>query len=368
VLSAFVAQAQSWEETFAAEPLATYLTGSELRVIVVAAGENSGESAAAATALEQALKASGKTSLVMPDDSLGDVSKLDDARIVLKCQALPVELVAVVRVFAGSEGAPANTVVVFYDKNAEVAVALNGVLGTVLPANPKAGSTGQGAPAEAVDAVSTITEGSARDARAALVQYRRELIWFETIGVVHPGTGAILETWSAPYKGVHGDPLDGPEFYRLVGRDDLAARYKRRKGVRLGLIIGGIAVGVAGLGVMLWGTENVETDKCKERDEDDECLAYEENWTPIYVGLGMALAGCAAGITGPFIRPHPVDAHEAFRLANAYNQRLKERLGLTDEDLEEVEGGRVSNFSLSPLVGPNGGGLGVGANFSLEPR
>ena len=114
-----------WEETFEPEAIGSYLSGEDASYLVVAAGDRE-RSLAAASQLLVTLRSTTK-GLVMEDQSLGDMSGLDDTAILERASELPVDQIVVVRVFDSGHEAPSAVVVVFYDKQGETLVALSGV-------------------------------------------------------------------------------------------------------------------------------------------------------------------------------------------------------------------------------------------------
>src|SRR5262249_10265501 len=88
----------AWENSFPPSSVASYFHGLHVSLIVVGAG---GDARDAVDAFTSAARASRRFELVMTGDGLGDVSKLDDATIVSRCGKLPVNHVAIVRVFPG---------------------------------------------------------------------------------------------------------------------------------------------------------------------------------------------------------------------------------------------------------------------------
>src|SRR5690606_25352684 len=104
-------------------------------LIVVVAGEKTAAATEAGKALADAAR--GTARLVMDDSSLGDVSALDDQAIVAKSQHLPVDRIAIVRVFPGASADTA--VVTVYDKKATVLSSFSGESGTPMTAQADAG-------------------------------------------------------------------------------------------------------------------------------------------------------------------------------------------------------------------------------------
>jgi hypothetical protein len=59
------------------------------------------------------------------------------------------------------------------------------------------------------------------------------------------------------------------------------------------------------------------------------------------------------------VRPQPIDEAEARSLADAYNRRLRHRLGLP----EVADRPRVHDVTIVPLVGERGAGVAITARF-----
>ena len=343
-----VAEAAGWEATFGADPVATYLDQDGMRYIVVAAGEQPGTSRAATNALSTALRAGGRTKLVMGGESLGNVAGLDDQTIVTRVKDLPVDRVVVVRVFDAGPGNPQQAVVVMYDKGGDVVGALNGSSGAAIA--PKvAEGTSQGVSSRAANAVSSVSQRANLSTEEAEAEYNRQCLSFDGWVAVTSGGGVV--SWSTPYQGIPGVEISHEEFFHAVGRADLAESYNTRMTTRLSLILGGIVLEAGGLALFLLGPDGIV---------GDGGFGGSLSGPVQIVGLSMAGVGMLAAVVGFYIDPHPVSIGQAARMAEDHNDRLKRRLGLAaaggvppspDEPALEL--------SFAPLVSPSfqGGAL-----------
>ena len=116
-------------------------------------------------------------------------------------------------------------------------------------------------------------------------------------------------SWWRPVRGKFRWPTTYDDFYLKVGRDDLGARDRRRRGVATTLFWGGVLVSVGGLGVMLSGFATHHTTRAE-------------------VGLGMFAGGFVMNTIGSNIQPPLVSDEDAEAMANEYNRRLQVHLGL----------------------------------------
>ena len=84
------ATGEQWGATFPPKEMATYLEAKDAKVLVAAAGEPAEPVRAAATAVESALRGSGRTSLVMNDAALGALQSASDLDVVNRAKPFPV--------------------------------------------------------------------------------------------------------------------------------------------------------------------------------------------------------------------------------------------------------------------------------------
>ncbi len=134
--------------------------------------------------------------------------------------------------------------------------------------------------------------------------------------------------WDA-FQGRDHHPIDPEIFLRIVGRDDLARRYRHEEILKKSLIAVGGTAAVAGLLYALvpylilsrMGQPAVDCN-------GGNCSSSQpgiSGW-----GLATAAAGLVTLLVGHTLNPSPIDAAEADRLARDHNERLQPQLGLSD--------------------------------------
>jgi len=313
----------------------------------------------------------------MGDEALGDVSALDDAALVKKCAHLPVSHVAVVRVFEGAPGQPGTAVVTTYDKKGEVVVAYSAREDAPLEA-PAGASTkaSEGVASGAAEAVASIS----KEASAHTEEYETKFIGYDDFIAVNQ-YGATVASGTHFYQGKYKRALDWPEFYTLVGNEELANKYKENLAARWLLIGGGTAVAVAAPLVWLGAVQEIKDPdypsyNCVGQPNFNACVdgkeatykrqmaeadAKRDAYNPIlYVGTGVGLVGIIAGVA---LQLHPATPEQARELADKYNQRLKE--GLERGGGEPVQSPKASSIRMNLSGGflPGGGGLVLHGSF-----
>jgi hypothetical protein len=147
------------------------------------------------------------------------------------------------------------------------------------------------------------------------------------------------------------------DFFRLVGRADLASTYSTRNAVRLGLGLGGAAVVLAG-GVTLF-TPFAQT-PCHI---DDPQFAYGcgQQYKKFAI-LGISgLAGLALVTSGLFINPLPVEPEMMRRLADGYNAELRRKLSSAATSVADHPS--ELTFGMTAYLAPGGGGLALTGTF-----
>jgi hypothetical protein len=341
--------AEGWTDAFPPSTTSSWVVGEKPRLLIVEAGGGA-ELREAAAALTNALRSGARTSLVMTGESLGDVSKLGDNDIVARAKGLPVEQVIVLRVFSGGDKAPPTAVATFYDKDGKVLSALTTQKGIEVAARPPSSATTRGVSSETAEAVSQVAK-SIPDGTDPREEYEKKFIGFDDLAVVNAQTGALVSTQTLPYQGKFKKPIDGQAFYALVGREDLASTYGARSTAKTVAVVGGGTGLLAGLVVMmapLVSPEPCESDFTLETFtacHDRRSAAMKSG---LVTGSVIGGVGAVALIIGAAINPHPVTPAEARELADGYNKKLKKELGITE---------------VTPVVGPNGGGLAVAGRF-----
>lgn len=349
-LSAFAAD---WSKALPAPAVESYLSGEGVKVLVAAAGGDAAERDAAAKALTDALRASKRVKLVLPDDALGDLSALDDAAIVAKAKAQPVDQVFVARVFPGDAGAW-SAVVTMYAKDGTTIEAFTGGTSDPLAARATGGgaTAGAGLSTVAVGAIQSAGAGLAKDRQAAVDEFEKRAIYAENWAAVDARNGQVVSTWTNMYKGKYKEPLPGAKLYEYIGRDDLAKKYRGRSALNAGLFLGGLG-GIVGGSVWLAQGAFFYPD-----DPESECyefIEYDDDYNDVYTaeydacaskvkaanqagraasgtakigGITLLSAGTVAMMVPLFHKAHPVSAPELRQMVDEYNADLKKELGL----------------------------------------
>lgn len=366
--SAALAATGSWSDALPADAVASHFEGSKLRVVVVPAGTGATDAAAA---LSASVRKAPSVQVAMGSESLGDVSSLDDAAIVAKAKALPVDLVAVVRVFDGKEGAKSAVVTLYTPQGATVS-AFSAGTDAPLAAKNTAGA-GVGGTAGAV--LGDVLAGTNADRETRIKQFEERGIWMQGYAAVDSSSGRVVSTWSVPMKGKYGEALVGREFYEYVGKPDLAALYKKRQTTR-NIIAASSAVVLAG-GAAYWGLSLQETaatykgqgSPCWEfldqdynaTDEFRSCKKEIDAHNAAVTLVGGSLVGVGSvGLMVPlFMSPHPIKPNERSRLVDEYNQALVKELGLSARADAPVE----PRVAASAWAGPDGGGVTLAGEF-----
>jgi len=172
------------------------------------------------------------------------------------------------------------------------------------------------------------------------------------------GSAARIPDWLF-LRGELDQPLDPPAFYRLVGRDDLAWAYGRRRGLKIGgFVLAGTSLLVAG--VLLAGNDTPFCDYELTPDGHGRCLRTHH---PSMLGAAGAMLGVAvtSALIGFYfaVRPQPISEDDARALADAYNQRLRHRLGLPAAPRRAL----LRDVTLTPYVAGRDTGAVLGARF-----
>ncbi|MBT3223880.1 MAG: hypothetical protein HN348_32835, partial [Proteobacteria bacterium] len=338
--------AADWSNSLPAQAVDSYLHQDGLRILVAAAGAGDVERDAAVSMLEEALRDASRAKLVMSDDALGDISSLDDAAIVEKAGKMPVDAIAVVRVFpAGND--EHSAVITIYELDGSVAVAFTAATNEPLVA--QSGQAGEGVSVKAASAVSDIANNTGAEQEGAQQQYEERFVWFQGMASVSVESGAILSTWSVPYKGKYKEPLNGAHFYSYIDQDDLAKKYKKRLATRLGVAAVGIAAVAGGTVYALIPGKS-----------DEYGISSFDNMVP-----GLIVAGTGAVVMAGavyLINPHPVDVSARYRMADEFNQSLRNELGMSANLPSNLQKPAVT-MALAPWATPDSAGGIVAFNF-----
>jgi hypothetical protein len=155
-----------------------------------------------------------------------------------------------------------------------------------------------------------------------------------------------LDSRPTIYQGKYHQEITQPDFFRQVGRDDLAQEYARRRTRKVMFIGGGIAVGVAGLVAGLSGSCSV--------NNAQTCIANKQTILAL-----SAVAGAGIATIGILVKTSPAGPEEIRRLADQYNEGLRRRLATpppaTEASAPEIE--------VQPLLLRGGAGVAIGLRF-----
>src|SRR5690606_34871815 len=127
-------------------------------------------------------------------------------------------------------------------------------------------------------------------------------------------TGAVVTSWSAIKQGKYGLDVRGADFYRILGRDDLVKKYRRRQAIRFGV---GFGTSAAGLALASVGTAVLASNLFAAPPDFgyDDPLQMGPTSAPTRVSITgaavMSSVGFALFIGGMIFvaafRPHPTD-------------------------------------------------------------
>lgn len=244
------------------------------------------------------------------------------------------------------------------------------------PAAPAAPAEPAAPAADVAEQLSTLNETVSRlDAerverveqrRVAVAEaaYEAQAIRFGQLIVVSVGANyaSVHKKW---FPHVGEEAVEPEDFYRMVERPDLAARYSRRRTIKWVGIIGG---GVATLGgtfmLSLSATRSPDRRGCAPLDEacyraaDDEAAAAAQR--DIAIALPLLVVGVVGVSVGSYLhwRPHPISESTARHLAAEYNAKLRQRLRLS-----RATGAKPRSLSWAPFASANSGGLVLSGAF-----
>jgi hypothetical protein len=144
-----------------------------------------------------------------------------------------------------------------------------------------------------------------------------------TFGLVHTEiSGPLLVfggVWWRPTRGKFREATSYDDFFRALGRPDLAERHSRRRLIAGTLLWGGLLAELAGVVLFFKGF-------------DDDGFA-----TQARVGVGLLAGGFAARAVGATVQHPAISEEEAADMVAAYNQRLRVHLGLRELSLARAQ-------------------------------
>ncbi len=342
VVQASAAWAGDWATAFQPGAVAPWLPLPPRPYLVASAGEGRPEGRAAGLALADALRRGGRATLVMTDEALGDLSASSDEQVLQRCAVLPVELVALLRVFPTTADGQPVAVVTLYDKAGTAQGSFSCTRGT--PCAPPSGGLGLRTssdrpvkpPPPPPPPPPVEVKVDPQDAYAA------RFLWFEGDPKGEKPEGDMGHV----LRGTRKRPLEGSALYLALGRKDLAERYGARSLGKVAAGLGGL-VAVVGGGALYWVSSTspcVKAQYSHPNAEPDACL--QRSWPDLTVpSIGLAAVGVGLVAFGLAFPSHPVDGAEAKALLDEHNRKLKTELGFTATLL------------------PGGGAVAVGGQF-----
>lgn len=128
-------------------------------------------------------------------------------------------------------------------------------------------------------------------------------------------TFAVAGAKVVPYQGEMHRAIDGPEFYEIVGRPDLAESYRRNRRRARIYAFGGLGAALGGIVMFAIGHAN-------ENGIGDQVLEYG--------GLALVVGGLGVSLYGFYldVNPDPTSKQERYDLAAEYNAKLRKKYGL----------------------------------------
>lgn len=312
-LSVLALAAGDWKSTFVPEATASYLDRPNASVLVLGGGESNDRRREAEDALVSALRASGKTRLVMTGEGLTVTSADPDAALIKKAAVLPIDLVLILRLFPGQTE---TAVVTLYDKSGATLGALAANPGVTLL--PHEGGLGQAAGrATVVGIVKGRDDDDAPRASQPKPDPEKIAIGNKVRPQLHDGK--VIGSWKTPSYG--GKALTDARFYELAGTPDVLGRYRGRVALKVSLIAVGGAVSIAGLVV---GIATLSPPCAVFDSRISTCVQYQ--YSSLFLpGLISSVVGLAALIVGAAINPHPISEKERLQLVDDFNAKVDAR-------------------------------------------
>ncbi len=177
--------------------------------------------------------------------------------------------------------------------------------------------------------------------------YRQQAIHFDELAVITGNQYGISTSLSSlPRRGEMNELIETEDFFRIVGRDDLADHYLHRQHVgKVVAVVGGLAV-LGGSVAMIASVVGSSGGNINDS---------------LLIGGGVvAGVGTIVMPIGIFVyaTANPVGANEAKSMAAQYNAQLRQRL-----HLPEAQRSLVHDVRLASYGAPDGAGLALSGHF-----
>ena len=206
-----------------------------------------------------------------------------------------------------------------------------------------------------------------REHEAAEYRYRQEALSFgNEVRVFSNGQyTSVSRRWVA-YQGDIRKRLEGDEFYKIIGRPDLAKQYQRRKdGGTTAMVLGVVGMVGGSIYMLAKGFPGYEScfdapnmSQC-ERDRDARESDAKQH---LAISLAITLAGSTVFSIGWYYvrNPHPISEGEAQTLGAQYNTELRKKHNLSTQAAPRRRG---RSLFASPYLTGDGGGLALTGRF-----
>src|SRR5262249_35050845 len=160
-------------------------------------------------------------------------------------------------------------------------------------------------------------------------------------GAVH---GSLQRQW-VPHRGALEHAMSHEDFYRLVGRPDLAAEHHHRQ--HIAAVAGTMSV-VLIIPIAVFFFNGVSQSHNCSLDSSSSCLEDAARNNMIPAGLFAGASLISAGVSVYYAHTaDPISEEQAKGLADHYNDGLRRSLGLPV----------VSDVHVAPYASASGGGL-----------
>ena len=205
-------------------------------------------------------------------------------------------------------------------------------------------------------------------------EYDAQAIRFGSEAVVsaYNNTISVSYRWRAA-RGETAVPLSGEEFYRTVGRADLAQAYKQREQLRWGgaIVSGAFMVGAA---YAMLTIPEPQADYRRCAPDDFSCrftadrAAFDAREEAFDSRLKLTIGLMGGGLIGALVygyytyRPHPVSERTARQLGADHNRALRVRLGLPVAAAAPTTAS-ARELLVTPYAAGGGGGLTLSGAF-----
>lgn len=332
IVGASVAEAAEgdWAPAFEGALAAGRFAEEGLAVMVVAAGAPHPELEAARRALAKALTAAGRAEAVLDEAALGSLLGLDDAALLERLRAFPVERVLIVRVYPGPAGRPPSALVTVYGPERELLEAVRVKAGALL-AEPDLRDP---VAAFDVDLPRRVTERSRREAEPERELSDDELValypeWI-TFGDLDPYRYPI------PLIGSERRKLEGAALYEHFGRKDLAQRYRTTDALRSSARTVGVIAAATGALLLVGSYVSVFAGSAFFVSGGNLGTFASVLGLAALTGLILLPTGALVGGVAGFMNPHPLKREEIRALVDEHNEKLR-----ADGSAPPVEADRV---------------------------